>query len=158
MLVLAASPFSLCLRACMTDQRMTAFRHLLYWATLETRMIKWRRMRWWNPWSVRSFVRECRYVGNLADAMHNLALAAASDFADFREDWFCSEMDSLAEKFPTEDRYNYRGFSQTIWIHRTLLNRNRRRFHRPLIHVWQNSSLTGTERQSSPSLRDRPSD
>jgi hypothetical protein len=87
----------------MTDVEKQAYRYLLYWAMLDIRPVAWVSIRWtraWNPLYLRRELRRIRYAGALADAFHNLAFFAATDFERFDPDWFWRDLESVSKRFP----------------------------------------------------------
>lgn len=90
----------------MDERRQAAYRYLLYHAMLDIRRIGWQR---WtlNPWRCSYYRTEIKFAGELADALHNLALFAATSFDRFDEERFWKEMSRLAKLFPNRrvERY-----------------------------------------------------
>lgn len=90
----------------MDERRQAAYRYLLYQALLDIRQIGWQR---WtlNPWRKQFYRTQIQFAGALADALHNLAIFAATSFDRFDEEQFWNEMSRLAKLFPNRrvERY-----------------------------------------------------
>lgn len=86
----------------MDEHRKNAYRYLLHWAMLDIRMNAWSRLRWlvWHPLHWRAELRRVRYSGDLADALHNLALFASLDFERFDEERFWGDFAGVEKRYP----------------------------------------------------------
>jgi hypothetical protein len=87
----------------MDDRRKRAYRHLLYWALLEIRLIAWIRLNVWrllNPFRWRESIGFVRRAGIIADWLHNLAAFSVDDFEGFNEDWFWKELKGIEKRHP----------------------------------------------------------
>ena len=94
----------------MEDERNAAYRFLLYWATLDTRLLAWppSRREWWNPLFWRRYIRRVRCMGELAEWLHNLAAFSMEEFTGFDEARFWHWHDGLIQKFPELTHYRQR--------------------------------------------------
>lgn len=101
----------------MDEGKKAAYRFLLYWALINIRQldapyVSW--FRWSNPcyWWRQS--RRIRFLGALANCLHNLALFSSIDFQHFDEERFWLDFRRLQERYPEFDMshlewfYNYR--------------------------------------------------
>jgi hypothetical protein len=91
----------------MDDLKKSAYRYLLYHATLEIRSAKVR-VQWWNPRSWVQAGRTLARVNALADVLHNLALFSCSDFEDFDEPRVWKEYEWYRSRFPEGGFPDYR--------------------------------------------------
>ncbi len=95
----------------MDEHRKNAYRYLLGWAMLEIRTIAWWSIRWrsiWNPLYWRAELRRIRYLGTLADWLHNLALYSPMDFDQFNEEWFWQDLERIEKRYPEFMPSHYR--------------------------------------------------
>ena len=93
----------------LTDQQQSAYRYLLYWAMLDIRnKCQPRGKESWNPLEWRRQYRQSRAAGAVADWLHNLALYATGDLANFDEEWFWREHESVRRRFSGIDFAHYR--------------------------------------------------
>jgi len=88
----------------MNSARANAYRHLLYMAMVDIRNSAPRR----NPLFWRRGYRHTVQVCAIADSLHNMASASASDFSSFDEERFWNEHDSLCACYPHGDLLRYR--------------------------------------------------
>ena len=76
--------------------RKFAYRYLLYWAYIEIRQLVWS-----HEDDESALKKVATYSCSLADALHNLALYSANDFAGFDESWFWEYRIPSAKASPT---------------------------------------------------------
>jgi len=91
----------------MDQHRKYACRYLLYWAMLDIRPIRWppRGMRQICPFFWIQHLRSLRQRGQLAEWLHNMAAFSCRDFADFDEQHFWGEYESLLVSCPGFNYY-----------------------------------------------------
>jgi hypothetical protein len=95
----------------MHENRMSAYRFVLYWAMLDIRRAAWWKIRWsqlWRPSYWKNEIRRIRYSGELADWLHNLALFSSINFERFDEEYFWSECDRYEKRYPEYQLSRYR--------------------------------------------------
>ena len=88
----------------MDENRKRAYRFILYWATLETRPIRWIGSRWTeiiNPFYWVGRYRHVKNLGALSDWLHNLAHFSCYDFQGFDEERFWKELKCFDNSFPS---------------------------------------------------------
>ena len=93
----------------MDEPRKAAYRHLLYFAMLDIRMLcQWRARPSPNPFEWRRQYLRSLEAGALADWLHNLADFAADDFRNFDEAQFRKEYDWVRGRYPNSTLATYK--------------------------------------------------
>jgi len=95
----------------MDPAKKYAYRHILYWATLELRWLKnlaHSPGRVFFPWNWHRAIRQIARAGILADWMHNLAMFSSVEFDHFNEEIFWREYRRLVLIYPDFATYERR--------------------------------------------------
>lgn len=90
----------------MGSSRKKAYRYLLYRALIEIRQSGWSDFGLWqllNPFQWQKELEKRRYIGELADWLHNLAHYSAMDFENFDEHLFWRDFENFKSKFSNFD-------------------------------------------------------
>ncbi len=90
----------------MDEARKRAYRHLLYWATLDIRPVAWLPLHHrLLPFASGTERQQISRAGVLADWLHNLAVYSAWDFERFSEEWFWRDHETACRRHPELRRY-----------------------------------------------------